>query len=187
MDAIELLHNRVSCPLLLEPAPSAAQLDNLFRAALRAPDHGALRPWRFLVVEGDQRQALGELYLKAGLQDEPELSQPKQQKLLNAPLRAPMVIVAIAVTQPDHPKVPHSEQLIAAGCATHAMLYAAHAQGVGAMWRTGPMAYHPAVKQGLGLVEHEEIVGFLYLGAPKVVRQAPEVDLEQYVSRWEAS
>lgn len=47
MDALELLHNRVSCPVLQEPAPNHEQLDNIFKAALRAPDHGAIRPWRF--------------------------------------------------------------------------------------------------------------------------------------------
>ncbi|WP_370298329.1 nitroreductase family protein [Pontibacterium sp.] len=185
MDALELLHNRVSCPLLLEPAPTAEQMDNLFKAALRAPDHAALRPSRFLVVEGEQRDALGEIYLKAGLEDDPELTEAKQTKLRNAPLRAPVVVVAVA-HKTDHPKVPFSEQLITVGCATHAMLYAAHAQGVGAMWRTGPMAYHPTVMAGLGLAENEEIVGFLYLGTPKVVRQAPEVDTAPYVTRWEA-
>lgn len=185
MDALELLHNRVSCPLLLEPAPTAEQMNNLFKAAMRAPDHAALRPWRFLVVEGDRREALGELYLKASLEDQPDLEEAKQTKLRKAPMRAPVVVVAVA-HKTDHPKVPLSEQLITVGCATHAMLYAAHAQGVGAMWRTGPMAYHPTVMAGLGLAENEEIVGYLYLGTPKVVRQAPEVDTAPYVTRWEA-
>lgn len=186
MDALELLQNRVSCPVLLEPAPTQEQMDTLFKAAMRAPDHAALRPWRFLVVDGDQRDALGELYLKAGLEDDPTLNEAKQKKLRNAPSRAPVVVVAVA-HKTEHPKVPMSEQLITAGCATHAMLYAAHAQGVGAMWRTGPMAYHPTVMAGLGLAENEEIVGFLYLGTPKVVRDAPVVDTTPYVRRWEAS
>lgn len=184
MDALELLHNRVSCPVLNEPAPTSEQMMNLFRAALRAPDHGALRPWRFMVVEGEQRSALGEIYLKAALQDDPELVESKQRKMLKAPLRAPVVVVAIAKIY-ESPKVPHCEQLIAAGCATHAMSYAAHAQGIGAMWRTGPMAYHPVVHKGLGLAENEEIVGFLYLGTPKVVRKAPELAVDEYVSHWE--
>lgn len=186
MDALELLHNRVSCPLLLEPAPTASQMDNMFKAAMRAPDHAALRPWRFMVVEGDQREALGDIYLKASLQDDAELSEAKQKKLRNAPLRAPVVVVVVA-HKTEHPKVPVSEQLITVGCATHAMLYAAHAQGVGAMWRTGAMAYHPTVMDELGLADNEEIVGFLYLGTPKVVRQAPQIDVESYVTRWEVS
>ena len=40
MDALDLLLNRVSVTRLVEPAPTAAQLELMFRAALRAPDHG---------------------------------------------------------------------------------------------------------------------------------------------------
>ncbi|MGB0468141.1 MAG: NAD(P)H nitroreductase [Pontibacterium sp.] len=184
MDALELLHNRVSCPVLLEPAPTAAQMQQLYRAAFRAPDHACLRPWRFLVIEADKRNKLGALYVDAALHDEPDLSESKQKKLLNAPLRAPLVVVAIADVK-AHDKVPRTEQLITAGCATQAMLYAAFAQGLGAMWRTGPMAYHSVVREGLGLAENEEIVGFLYLGQPKVIRQAPVLPVEDYVSNWE--
>jgi len=42
MDALDLLLNRVSVTRLCDPAPDAAQLDLLFRAALRAPDHAQL-------------------------------------------------------------------------------------------------------------------------------------------------
>ena len=65
MDALDALINRVSAPRLIEPAPNAEQRKRLFQAALRAPDHGQLRPWRFLTVEGDGLLALGELFAKA--------------------------------------------------------------------------------------------------------------------------
>ncbi|MFZ3183474.1 MAG: nitroreductase family protein, partial [Pseudomonas sp.] len=60
MEALDALLNRVSVPRLTEPAPDAAQRELLFRAALRAPDHGQLRPWRFITVEGAAREQLGE-------------------------------------------------------------------------------------------------------------------------------
>ncbi|HCN46567.1 MAG TPA: nitroreductase, partial [Pseudomonas sp.] len=59
MEALDALLNRVSVPRLTEPAPNAAQREGLFQAALRAPDHGQLRPWRFITVEGDGRNRLG--------------------------------------------------------------------------------------------------------------------------------
>ena len=65
MEALDALLNRVSVPRLVEPAPSAAQREALFAAALRAPDHGQLRPWRFLTVEGAAREQLGELLVEA--------------------------------------------------------------------------------------------------------------------------
>ena len=65
MDALDALLNRVSVPRLVEPAPDAAQRELLFRAAMRAPDHALLRPWRFLTVEGAAREQLGELFAQA--------------------------------------------------------------------------------------------------------------------------
>ena len=65
MDALDLLLNRVSVTRLCEPAPTADQLDLMFRAGLRAPDHGQLHPWRFLIIEGDARHKLGELFAAA--------------------------------------------------------------------------------------------------------------------------
>ena len=183
MDAIELLHNRVSCPALSEPAPSQEQLENIFKAALRAPDHGAIRPWRFLMVQGENRGLLGDLYLKAALSDDPELTSERQEKIRKMPLRAPMMLVVIAANQ-QHPKVPVIEQEVSAGCAAQNILHAAFAQGLGAMWRTGDMAYHPVVKSGLGVAEGETIIGYIYLGTAAKVRKAPQHDINDYVSDW---
>jgi len=183
MQALELLHNRVSIPLLEAPGPSEAQLDNMFKAALRAPDHGAMRPWRFLVIEGEARNRLGELFLEAALQDNPELPETRREKTLNMPLRAPTLVVVIAVTKEGH-KVPVLEQQVAAGCTAQNIILAAHAQGIGAMWRTGDMAYHPHVLKGLGLEENEQLIGYVYLGTPAKERKIAELSVERFVSRW---
>ncbi|SIQ41076.1 NAD(P)H nitroreductase [Marinobacterium stanieri] len=183
MQALDALINRVSCPKLEGPAPTREQLDNLFKAALRSPDHGALRPWRFLVTEGEGLKRMGQLYADAARADDPEASAARLEKCQNMPLRAPMIITVIAVTR-EHPKVPHSEQLISAGCAAHAITQAAYAQGLGAMWRTGDMAYNAHVEKGLGLSEGESIVGYIYLGQPGRDKDAPKLDVDQFVSRW---
>ncbi|MBN3562641.1 nitroreductase family protein [Aliamphritea spongicola] len=185
MDALTNLQQRFSQPLLQEPGPDAEQLDNMFAAAMRAPDHAALRPWRFLVIDGDARGELGELYARAALQANPDVTEDVLTRNRKMTFRAPTIIVAIAVVT-EHPKVPASEQLIAAGCAVQNMLLAANAQGVGAMWRTGGVAYDPVVKEGLGLAAHEEIIGFVYMGTPSKQRTAPLLDSSDYVSRWPA-
>lgn len=183
MDAIEMLHNRVSVPVLLDPAPTQEQLDIMFRAAIRAPDHGGLMPWRFLVVKGDARMQLGDLFVKAIRAKGNDLAEDKAVKLQKKPLRAPMIIVAIAKTQ-AHLKVPEVEQIITAGCAAHGLLLAAYAQGLGAMWRSGEMAFDPVVKAGLGLQAHEQIIGFLYVGAAKRMRAVSQEITEGMVSDW---
>lgn len=184
MEALDALLNRVSVPRLVEPAPNAAQREALFQAALRAPDHGQLRPWRFLTIEGEARQKLGQLLAEA-VQAGGDATQPAMEKARAMPLRAPLLVVVVARLQ-DHFKVPQSEQRLAAGCAAHGILLAAHAQGVGAVWRTGELSYDKHVAQGLGLADNEEIIAFLYLGTPlNEPRTAPVLATADFVSAWE--
>ncbi|MFI8481196.1 nitroreductase [Pseudomonas sp. NPDC078700] len=184
MDALDALINRVSVPRLSEPAPDAEQREVLFRAALRAPDHGQLRPWRFLTVEGDARQALGELFAEALMAGDAEPSPEALNKARAMPLRAPLMVVVIASVKAS-PKVPAQEQIIAASCAAHGILLAAHAQGIGAVWRTGDMATNAHVAAGLGLSANEQVVAYLYLGtAERELRTPPTLNVEDFVSAW---
>lgn len=184
MQALDVLLNRVSVPRLLEPAPTAEQREVLFAAAMRAPDHGHLQPWRFLTVEGTAREQMGELLAEAAKLQDSEVSEAAMDKARNGPLRAPLVVVVIARLQ-DHVKYPKSEQLLAAGCAAHGILLAAYAQGIGAVWRTGDLVYSSHVAKGLGLAEGEEVIAFLYLGTPqKAPRVAEKPDLNEFVSAW---
>ena len=183
MEALDALLNRVSVPRLMDPAPNAAQREALFRAALRAPDHGQLRPWRFLTVEGEARLKLGQLLADA-VKLNGDASDAALDKARAMPLRAPLLVVVVARLQ-DHFKVPQSEQRLAAGCAAHGILLAAHAQGIGAVWRTGELSYSKHVAKGLGLADNEEIIAFLYLGTPQhEPRTAPVLATADFVSAW---
>lgn len=186
MDAIHALHTRLSIPRVSGPVPDEAVLQAMFQAALRAPDHGQLRPWRFLRIEGEGLERLADLFAEAALAENPALSENEKASVRSKALRAPLVIVTISRAA-EHPKVPVLEQDIAAGCATHAMLVAAHALGVGAVWRTGPMSAHPVVEKGLGLAPGEKIIAMLYVGQP--VGPQRELKMEavaDYVKRWDA-
>ncbi|GFM50929.1 nitroreductase family protein [Pseudomonas capsici] len=185
MEALDVLLNRVSVPRLVDPAPDAAQREILFGAALRSPDHGQLRPYRFITVEGPARERMGELLVEALQQSGGEITPQALDKARLGPLRAPLVVVVVARLQ-DHFKVPRKEQLITAGCAAHAVLLAAYAQGVGAVWRTGDLSYSPHVAKGFGLADDEEVIAFLYLGTPQnPPREAPKVDVGGFVSEWQ--
>lgn len=184
MDTIEALHNRVSSPLLKEPAPTTEQLNNLLKAASRAPDHKMLKPWRFLIIEGPGREAFGELLAKAAQLRDPHIDDEGLTKARNKPLRAPMILVAIACVS-EHPKVPEIEQVITAGAAANNIITAAYALGLGAYWRTGTPAFDDTVKEGLGLTENEQIIGFIYLGTPDGrSRRLPEFDVSECSSHW---
>ena len=184
MDALKALHTRVSSPRLVDPIPTATELQNIYRAALRAPDHLALRPWRFMVVSGEARDRLGELFAAATRSDRPETTEQELLRERAKPLRAPLLVIAVAVTR-VHDKVPEMEQLISTGASVSNMMLAAYSQGIGAMWRTGVMAYHPVVREGLELSSHEKIVGFLYLGHIQgSVRKPPELVVSEFFEEW---
>jgi nitroreductase len=184
MDALKALQTRVSAPRLDEPGPSTEQLQQLWRAAARAADHALLRPWRFLVISGKRREALGELFVQATLKADPDTPAAKLDKTRGKPLRAPTIITVVAHCS-EHPNVPAIEQQLSAAAAAQNIINAAYALGLGAMWRTGSMAYADEVRQGLGLQDNESIVGFLYLGQPAgPLKPVPELDVSELVSHW---
>lgn len=185
MNAIDLLLNRNSAARLTEPAPTGAAREQIFRAALRAPDHGRLRPWRFLVVEGDDRLRFGELLAEVNAVDDPALDAAARGRIRDKALRAPLLVLVTARLR-EHPKVPEIEQLLSAGCAALNMLLAAEALGFGGMWRSGAVIYRPETLRGLGLdPERERLVGVLYLGTVLGERKPlPEEDPADFFAPW---
>jgi nitroreductase len=178
MDAIEALTTRASPLQLTDPAPDRGALDTMLRAAARAPDHG------FLVIAGAARDRLGEVLAAALREREPGLPEAVIEKEKLKPRRAPLLVV-VAARLRDNKKIPPVEQIISAGAAAQNILVAAHAQGFGGFWRTGPAAYDNRIKTALGLEASDSIVGFLYLGTPAVAApQTPAPDLAELVTEW---
>lgn len=165
MQALDLLLNRSSQPRLQAPAPEDEVLENIKQAALRAPDHACLSPWKFIVCQNQGLIRLGKVFEQAAVSA--DMTEKEIERAPQLPLRAPMVMVAIA-KYTEHEKVPWVEQVASASCAVHAMQMAAVAQGFAGVWRTGSFAQNPIVKQAFDLAEHDEIVGFLYLGSSAV-------------------
>ena len=165
MDALEALQTRESAAMLGEPAPDADQLAAMLKAAAHAPDHGLMRPWRFLVVRGEARARLGDAMATAAHARDPSMVAEALERERAKPLRAPLVVV-VAAKPRERRGVPDIEQLLAAAAAAQNIMLAAYALGLGAMWRTGDAAYDLHVKAALGLEPGDAIVGFLYLGTP---------------------
>jgi len=167
MEALPAIHARRSISHLSAPAPTDDELVTILTAATTAPDHGSLRPWRFVVLEGEAKDAFGPVlaaateaaYRDAGREPEPAKVEKDRHKMDRAPL---MVVVACDY-QPSE-KVPRPEQFAAVAAAVQNACLAATALGYAAMWRTGPNATNPHVKAALGLAADADIVAFLYLG-----------------------
>jgi nitroreductase len=187
MDAIEALTSRRSPVKLVDPAPSDEEVSGILEAAIRAPDHGRLRPWRFIILRGAARERLGDVLAAALRARAPDVPDDVVQRERQKPLRAPLVIVAAAALQEGH-KIPIVEQMLAAGAATQNIMVAAHAMGFGAMWRTGDGAYDAKVKVALGLKPEDAIVGFVYLGTPAGRTPIPpdEPGVREFMREWTA-
>lgn len=181
------LLSRRSTPALqlAEPGPSQQQIDLAVDAALCAPDHGALRPLRLLLVRGAARQRLSELLVTRMQSRDPATPPGKLDKARRMPLVAPLLVVAAARVVSPH-KVPELEQLLAAGAGVMNLLNAFHAQGFGAVWLTGGNSYDPLVAGALGLAADERCIGFVYVGSVPQSLQLPErrIQREQAVREW---
>jgi nitroreductase len=177
MDLFTAIHSRASAIKLREPAPSREHLQQIIDAGARAPDHGKLAPWRFVVLQGQARAALGDLMAQGLRSRNPAATTDELQRERDKPLRAPCIIAVAAHPIKPH-KVPEIEQTVAVGAAVQNMFLAAHALGHGVMWKTGPAAYDPAIKQYLGLADEDLVVGLLYLGSVAMAgtARAPVID-----------
>jgi nitroreductase len=180
----ETLLSRASVKMLGEPGPSDADLRLIFEAAVRAPDHGKLRPWQFFVVRGAARGKLSELFAEAARRREPNATEDQISKERGKPLQAPLTIVVVAKTVIGH-KIPPFEQALSAAAAAMNILNAVHALGFGARWVTGANCYDPDFRSDFGLEPNDQLIGFIHVGTPQENSKPPErPDPASFVAEW---
>jgi nitroreductase len=163
MQAMELLLNRSSAVRLTEPGPTDEAIEQMIACAVRAPDHGRLRPWTFIVVRDEMRGQFGDVLAAHAKRRRPDATPEMLQAVREKAMRAPLILVVGNKARPSE-KIPRVEQMLSAGAAAQNILLAAEALGYGAMWKTGTPAYDDEVKRELGLHPEDSIVGILYIG-----------------------
>ena len=165
---INWIKSRRSIGNLSIPAPTESQIKAAIDCAVTAPDHKKLRPWRFIVTQGNARHDLGRAFLAAAeaqaAQEGEELSEKSRKKTYNMPLRAPVIITVVTHMQ-VHKKVPPFEQMLSAGAAVQNLILALQAQGFSTVWRTGLLANEPAVKAYFGVGGDDYVTAFVYTGS----------------------
>jgi nitroreductase len=163
MDLLTAIDTRSSAVRLADPPPSKSHLERILQSGVRAPDHGRLAPARFVVLQTEGLKRLGDAMAQAFQRTTagatPEQLEAERKKAFRAP-----VVIAVAARLNRAHKVPVVEQLSAVSAGVQNMFLTAHALGYGAMWKTGGVAYDPAVNTALGLQPDDQIVAFLYLG-----------------------
>jgi nitroreductase len=182
--AIDLLLSRRSgsAKAMGKPGPTPKEVAEILQAGARVPDHGKLFPWRFIIFEGKGRERFGDI-LGAVLEAEGERSKQIEEERERF-LRAPLVIGVISSAR-ELIKIPVWEQELSAGAVCQNILIAAHALGYVGNWLTEWYAYHPVVKERLGLKPGERVAGFIYIGTSKVeLEERPRPELDKIVSHF---
>lgn len=179
------INSRRSMGNLDAPAPSHAQIETAIECAATAPDHKKLRPWRFIVTQGDARNDLGDALVEAAqakaAREGEELSEKNIKKTHTMPLRAP-VIITVVTKMEAHKKVPPFEQMLSAGAAVQNLILALKAQGFSTVWRTGLLCNEPAVKAYFNVGADDYVTAFVYTGtSPKDDPKRKPFDIEPLV------
>ena len=172
MDVFEAIYQRQSISKVkADPVPRGV-IEQLLSAAVQAPNHHKVRPWRFIVLQGEARERLGEVMVNSLKASKPEIGDDDLNRERLKPLRAP-VLIAVAVDKPAIPKVQEIENVAAASAAIQNLRLTAHALGLGAIWRTGPTATDQTIKAFLGLAADQHLIGFVYVGYPESASTPP--------------
>ena len=169
---------------LSDPGPSQEETNELLTVAARVPDHRRLEPWRFIVFEGEAREAFGETIAARHVELTPDASARDLEVERKRFLRAPVVIGVISSPTPEH-KTPVWEQELSCGAVCYNLLLAANAAGWAGCWLTEWIAFDPVIATALDLVETERVAGFLYLGTAMAdAPERPRPDIAEKTTRW---
>lgn len=170
-------------PRVGSQAPPRADIEELLELAVRAPNHHRTEPWRFYVLQGAERDRLARAIAAELVESKGTEPSAAMQEAQTKVERAPVLVVFTAIPSED-PKVVEQEEIASVAMAMENFLLGAHAKGLGAVLRTGPAAYHPAIGEHLGLERGEKVVGIVYLGAPTGDREQTDRAPATSKTRW---
>lgn len=181
---LDVLLSRASVSSLQAPAPEGRDLELILESGLRAPDHGGLHPWRFVLVRGERRAIFADAIINALKLHETAAPRSFITRHRTRLETTPLIIALGVRLQPGSP-IPEIEQMLSVGAAAMNMLNAIHALGYGGIWVTGAMAYDASVLGALGLGASDKLAGFLLVGTPKEPpRVARRPDIQNHVVEW---
>jgi nitroreductase len=167
VDTLEAILTRHSVESIKRDPVPRQLIEKLLHAAVQAPNHYKVRPWRFVVLTGKGRERLGVVMAQSLKRQNPSLPDSALEIERAKPLRSP-VLIAVGVDKSADPRVLEIENICAVAAAVENLLLAAHAEGLGAKWRTGPAAYESETKKFLGFESDQHLIGYIYLGYPEL-------------------
>lgn len=188
MELFEAIQTRRSIGKVMDKPVPAELIKQVIEAGTWAPNHHRTEPWRFFVLEGEGRNVLSHALVESlkNTMDDPstELNQERLEKISKQPYRSPVIIVVACEPTLDNDKVIQEEEFAAVHAATQNMLLAAHALGLGAVWRTGKPCYSKKMSEAFGLSENGSVTGLLYIGYPDMVKKPADRKSVDEVTKW---
>ncbi len=186
-DVIEAILTRhsVSPKRVAKPGPTREQVKTLMATAAAAPDHGKLRPWRFIEFPQSSRSALADVFETALRERLPNADSEALSRARDKASRAPLLL-GLVLRLNRTADVPHvDDQLASGGAALQNVLLAAHAMGFGARALSGQAVRTQAFRNALKLDDDETFLCFIAIGTPTSAprrnsRPAPESLLSQW-------
>jgi nitroreductase len=175
-----LSRRSVSPKRLVAPGPDLAALDLILQAALSAPDHGGLHPWRVIEFRAEQRLELAALFEAEKCRRDP-LATPLDILRARDHALTPPVLLGFVVAPHARTKIPLREQWLAAGAALGNLLNAAHQLGYGAIMLSGERCFDSALTGALGVSGDEQLAGFVSIGTTAKAPPAAHRPLSQTV------
>ena len=140
-------------------------LDQILTAGIRVPDHGALKPWKLVVITGEARARLDADVIHAEFMAENPDAKPEVDAVETGRLQRAHVVIAVLSSPVEHPKIDVWEMQLSAGAVCTTLLYAAQSFGYAAQWLTEWYAYSDRMLTELGGTPgHDRIAGFIYIG-----------------------
>jgi len=166
MKTLKNIQQRNSARILIDPRPSDDELNEIYKAALRAPDHAWLRPTKFIQVMESGLNKLSDIFKKVAIETKDNIPEEIMDKYKKAPFRAPLIIIVVS-SYKDHPKVPDIEQKLSSGAAAQNILF----------------AFNENINKYLNLSDDDTVIGYLYIGTKEgKQKNIPNLDIKDFVS-----
>ncbi len=173
---------------LCGPGPDAEQKVRILEAAAAAPDHDQLLPWRLIEVPENRRASLGEAFVTALLERDPQADDQACAQAREKAFRSPWLLLVAVRISDDNPDIPAAERILSAGAAIQNMLLLTAAYGLGSALTSGKALQSRALRELFDLQTNEQALCFINVGHISEARKPrPRPEVARYFSKGEAT
>ena len=145
-----------------------SDLRQILEAGIRVPDHGALNPWKLIVIKGDSLARIDNEIILPEFKKKNSDADENKLRIESSRMQRASVVIAVLSTPVDHPTIPKWEMRLSSAAVCMNLLNCTQSMGYAAQWITEWYAYNDSMLAELGgRVGIDKISGFIYIGTKK--------------------